>query len=229
MKNTKRIAALIMALVMVFALCACSSDDNTKGKVEPGATAPVAEESAAPDKSLELGSVTGGKYENAYFGFGCELDDQWTYASEDQLLSMVQATADFVNDDNFKDEILNADMFYDMMTVYYDGVTSMNVIVQNIGVAYGALLDEETMVDETIKVMPEQLAAASMDVKSCEHVTVEFAGADHDGILTHSLVNGSDMYQLQTYIKVGKYVAVVTMSSPLEDNLDPMLGFFYAV
>lgn len=229
MKNTKRIAALIMALVMVFALCACSSDDDTKGKVEPSTTAPVAEESAAPDKSLELGSVTGGKYENAYFGFGCELDDQWTYASEDQLLSMIQATADFIDDENFKDEMLNADMFYDMMTVYYDGVTSMNVIVQNIGVAYGALLDEETMVDETIKVMPEQLAAASMDVQSCEHVTVEFAGADHDGILTHSTVNGGDMYQLQTYIKVGKYVAVVTMSSPLEDNLDPMLGFFYAV
>lgn len=28
MKNTKRIAALIMALVMVFALCACSDDDD---------------------------------------------------------------------------------------------------------------------------------------------------------------------------------------------------------
>lgn len=57
-------------------------------------------------------------------------------------------------------------MFYDMMAVYYDGVTSMNVVVQNIGAAYGALLDEETMVDETIKVLPDQLAAASMDVQS---------------------------------------------------------------
>ena len=144
-------------------------------------------------------------------------------------LTIIGLLADLIDDENFKDDILDADMFYDMMAVYYDGVTSMNVVVQNIGAAYGALLDEETMVDETIKVLPDQLAAASMDVQSCEHVTVEFAGADHDGILTHSTVNGGDVYQLQTYIKVGKYVAVVTLSSPLEDNLDPMLGFFYAV
>ena len=204
MKNLKKITALIMALIMVFALCACSDDDDAKGKVEPG-TVETGAPSAEPEKTLELGTLSGGKYANDYFGFGCELDDQWTYADEDQLLSMIQATADLIDDENFKDDILDADMFYDMMAVYYDGVTSMNVVVQN------------------------QLATASMDVQSCEHVTVEFAGADHDGILTHSTVNGGDVYQLQTYIKVGKYVAVVTLSSPLEDNLDPMLGFFYAV
>lgn len=224
MKNTKRIAALLMALAMVFALCACSGDDDVAGKTEP-----VPTPTAAPEESLDLGSVSGFKYENAYFGFGCELDDQWTFASEDDLLGMVQATADLVGDDNLKDDLLKADMFYDMVATYYDGATSMNVVVQNIGAAYGALLDEEAMVEETVKVMPDQLAAASMDVKSCEHVTVEFAGADHDGILTHSTINGVDIYQLQAFVKVGKYVAVVTMSSQLEDNVDAMLGFFYAV
>lgn len=224
MKNTKRILALILTLTMVFALCACTSDDDVKGTTEPKAT-----QTAAPEKELELGNVSGGKYENAYFGFGCELDEQWTYATEDQLLSMVQATADLVDDENFKDDLLKADMFYDMMTYFYDGVTNINVIVQNIGAAYGALLDEEAIAEQTVKALPEQLAAASMDVQSCEQVVVEFAGADHAGILIHSTINGSDMYQLQTFVKVGKYVAVVTMSSPIKDNIDAMLGFFYAV
>ena len=213
MKNTKRILALVLALTMVFALCACTSDDDVKGKTDPGVA-----ETAAPEKELELGNISGGKYENAYFGFGCELDEQWTYATEDQLLSMVQATADLVDDENFKDELLKADMFYDMMTYFYDGVTNMNVIVQNIGAAYGALLDEDAIAEQTAEVMPEQLA-----------VVVEFAGADHAGILIHSTINGSDVYQLQAFVKAGKYVAIITISSPLEDNIDAMLGFFYAV
>lgn len=224
MKSSKRILSLIMALIMVFTLCACTSNDDVKGKTETGTS-----ESAAPEKELELGSVSGGKYENAYFGFGCELDDQWTYATEEQLLDMVQATADLVDDENFKDELLKADMFYDMMTYFYDGATNMNVVVQNLGATYGTLLDEEAIVEQNVKSLPEQFAAASMEVQSCEQVVVEFAGADHAGILIHSIASGSDVYQLQAYVKTGKYVAIITMSSPLEDNIDAMLGFFYAV
>lgn len=220
----KRTLALILALVMVFSLCACTSDDDVKGKTEPKVT-----QTAAPEKELELGSVSGGRYENSYFGFGCELGELWTYASEEQLLSMVQATADLVDDENLKDELLKADMFYDMMTYFYDGVTNMNVVVQNLGAVYGTLLDEETIAEKNANTMSEQFAAANMEVRSCEQVTVEFAGADHAGILIHSVANGSDVYQLQAYVKTGKYVAIITMSSPLEDNIDAMLGFFYAV
>lgn len=220
----KRTLALILALVMVFSLCACTSNDDVKGKTEPSVT-----ETAVPEKELELGNVSGNKYENAYFGFGCELGELWTYANEEQLLSMVQATADLVDDEDFKEDILKADMFYDMMTYFYDGVTNMNVIVQNLGAVYGTLLDEEAIAEKNANTMSEQFAAANMEVRSCEQVTVEFAGADHAGILIHSVANGSDVYQLQAYVKAGKYVAIVTLSSPLEDNIDAMLGFFYAV
>ena len=67
--NKRRVIALIMALAMVLALCACGSNDDAKGKTETGTSA-----TAEPYKSLELGSVAGGKYENDYFGFGWELD-----------------------------------------------------------------------------------------------------------------------------------------------------------
>lgn len=220
----KRTLALILALVMVFSLCACTGNDDVKGKTEPKVT-----QTAAPEKELELGSVSGGRYENSYFGFGCELGELWTYANEEQLLGMVQATADLVDDENLKDELLKADMFYDMMTYFYDGVTNINVVVQNLGAVYGTLLDEETIAEKNANTMSEQFAAANMEVRSCEQVTVEFAGADHAGILIHSVANGSDVYQLQAYVKTGKYVAIITMSSPLEDNIDAMLGFFYAV
>ena len=220
----KRIIALIMALAMVFALCACTSDEDTKGTTQTGTSA-----SAEPEKSLELGSVAGGKYENDYFGFGCELDENWTYATEEELGSMIQSTADNFDDEDIKNNMLKADMFYDMVSYYSDGVTNINVVVQNIGVMYGAVIDTDAIVDQAIKSLPDQLAAASMTSVSCDKITVDFAGQQCVAINMHNTVNGVDVYQLQVYVKEGKYVAAVTFSSTLEDNIDIMRQFFYAV
>lgn len=217
----KRLLALLLALVMVVSLCACANDADKD--VEPTPT-------PEPTAELELGTVTDGKtYENAYFGFGCELDDTWVYASEDELLSMVQTTADFVDDDDFKEELLNADMFYDMQAVCHDSGMNINVVVENIGARYGRLLSEEDITDYNLNNLEAPLAAAGMDVQSMEKDTVVFAAEEHSGIKLHSVISGIDMYQLITNVKVGKYVATITLSSTVEDNLYTMLGYFYEV
>lgn len=217
----KRLLALLLALVMVVSLCACANDADKD--VEPTPT-------PEPTAELELGTVTDGKtYENAYFGFGCELDDTWVYASEDELLSMVQTTADFVDDDDFKEELLNADMFYDMQAVCHDSGMNINVVVENIGARYGRLLSEEDITDYNLNNLEAPLAAAGMDVQSMEKDTVVFAAEEHSGIKLHSVISGIDMYQLITNVKVGRYVATITLSSTVEDNLYTMLGYFYEV
>ncbi len=220
----KRLLALLLALVMVFSLCACANDaDKGDNGAEPTP-------SPTPAPELELGTVTDGRiYENAYFGFGCELDDTWVYASEDELLSMVQTTADFVDDDDFKEELLNADMFYDMQAVCYDGGMNINVVVENIGARYGRLLSEEDITDYNLSSLEAPLAAAGMDVQSMEKDTVIFAAEEHSGIKLHSIISGIDMYQLITNVKVGSYVATITLSSTVENDLYTMLGYFYEV
>lgn len=220
----KRLLALLLALVMVFSLCACANDADKDDKgAEPTPT-------PTPTPELELGTVTDGRiYENAYFGFGCELDDPWVYASEEELLSMVQTTADFVDDDNFKEELLNADIFYDMQAVCYDSGMNINVVVENIGARYGRLLSEEDITDYNLSNLEAPLAAAGMDVQSMEKDTVVFAAEEHSGIKLHSVISGIDMYQLITNVKVGSYVATITLSSTVEDDLYTMLGYFYEV
>lgn len=225
MDRRKRLLSLVLVLLMAFSLCACADDSDVSGTTVTGTPTPAPED----EQELELGVVNGGTYENAYFGFGCSLDAEWSYADEDALLGMVQSTADLIDDEDSKDRLLNADMFYDMAVTYSDGVTKMNVVVQNINAVYGMLLDEEDIVDAAVKQLPDQLAAASMEVQSCEASTVEFAGAQHSCVYVHSLISGIDFYQLQIYVKNGNYISFVTLSSPLEENLDAMLTFFYAV
>lgn len=225
MNRRNRMLSLVLVLLLAFSLCACADDSDVSGTTVTGTPTP------APDdgEELELGTVNGGTYENAYFGFGCSLDAEWSYADEDTLLGMVQDTADLMGDEDSKDELLNADMFYDMAATYSDGVTSMNVVVQNISAVYGMLLDEEAIADASAKQLPDELAAASMDVQSCKTSTIEFAGVQHSCVYIHSLISGIDFYQLQVYIKSGSYISAITFSSPLEENLDAMLTFFYAV
>lgn len=227
MNRGKRLLSLVLVLLMAFSLCACAGDSDVSGTTVTGTGTPT----PAPEdeQELELGVVNGGTYENAYFGFGCSLDAEWSYADEDTLLGMDQSTADLVDDEDTRNKLLNADMFYDMAVTYSDGVTKMNVVVQNINAVYGMLLDEEDIVDASVKQLPEQLAAASMDVQSCEASTIEFAGVQHSCVYIHSLISGIDFYQLQIYVKNGNYISFVTLSSPLEENLDAMLTFFYAV
>lgn len=226
MNNRKRLLSLILALLMAFTLCACADDADVSGTTVKGTPSAEPTDEA---KALDLGTVSGGEYKNAYFGFGCTFDEEWVYADEDQLLGMVQDTADLVDDEDYKAELLKADIFYDMAVTFSDEVTNINVVVQNIKAVFGSLLDEEALAEELVKQLPAELEAASMQVQTCELVTVDFAGAEHSGAYIHSLVSGIDLYQLQVYVKVGNYLAAVTLSSTLEENLDAMLTYFYAV
>lgn len=226
MNKSKRMLSLVLVLLLALSLCACAGDDDVSGTTVKGTPTPAPDDDV---QELELGTVNGGTYESAYFGFGCTLDEEWTYADEDTLLGMIQDTADLLDDEDYKDELLNADVFYDMAVTYSDGITNMNVVIQDINAVFGMLLDEQKIVELTAKQLPEQLEAASMDVQSCEASTIEFAGAEHSCIYIHSLISGVDYYQLQVYIKNGSYISCITLSSPLEENLDAMLSFFYSV
>lgn len=235
MKNYKNFICIFLIIAMLFTLCACGSDDKVSGNLdtsnvtEPSGKTDIPENDAEIDENFDIGTVSGGKYENKFFGFGCELDSSWTYASEEELLSAADITADQFTDEEYKEQLKNADLFYDMMAYSNDGYANVNIVIQNIGVMYGALYSEEEIVKINADELPDQVASAGMDVQTCETTTVQFAGAERNAIALHSIYEGVDVYQIAVIIKNGSYLGIVTISSYVEDITSTVADLFYAV
>ena len=149
----KRIIATLLMLLMLLSLCACGkSESEIRGQVSDVAETPAEEEpaeEAVEEEAAEaqVGSVTGGRYESSFLGIGCELDENWVYASQEEMAELLGVTADMFEDESYAEAMKNADMFYDMYAIVADGTTSINVLVQNLGLIYGTVLSEEEYVE----------------------------------------------------------------------------------
>lgn len=232
----KKIVAMLLALVMVFSLCACGSKDDVSGSVSAadkdggasGSVTQTSEPSPEPEEEVEPGNLVGGRYENEFLGIGCELDDNWVYATQEELAEMIGQTAEMFDEES-AEQLKKADMFYDMLAASEDGLVSINVVIQNLGVLYGAVLSEEEYVELSTENLEAQLGSAGFTDISWEQITPDFAGQQRTGLHISSKIQGNDYYTTQVYIKAGSYMAVISFSSFAEDIGEELMANFFAL
>lgn len=204
----KKFVAMLLALCMVFCLCACGSGEK--------------------EADVQTGTLSGFTWENTFLGIGCKLDESWTYASEEELAQMIGQTAEMF-DEEYAEQLKNADMFYDMMAVTENGLVSINVIIQNIGLIYGTALSEDKYLELAKEQMEEQFGQTGAENVEVERITRTFAGAEHEGILVSCTIQGVPYYCTQMCIKQGKYIGSVSLCSFSEDLSDFLIGYFYGL
>ena len=240
MKNMKKLLALILALTMVFALTACGSEP--KGNVTPAAddsaapeatpAAAATPEPAAPEDNIELGSMVGGTYENDFIGIGCKLDDSWTYYTEEEILALNDLTVSSIDDEDLAEQLSSSDSFYDMVASADEGLTSVNVVIENLGLIYGHTLDSSGYIDIALENLEDQLALMGINVDTCEKVSFDFCGSATDGIyiVGTMTVEGIEleMYQRMACVKAGNYMCCITACTYFEDGTTDILDMFYA-
>ena len=180
---------------------------------EPAEEEPVEDEPAEEPAEEEtqfagLGEMEGGTYWNDDLGFGCELDSEWVFFTEEQVAEMNQLAIDAYDDEAIREQLSKANMFYDMAAQRVDGMGMLQVVVENIGIVYGAILTEEQYLDISMPQLETQLPAAGYTNLSMEKVTVEFAGRECIAASVYGEVNGVAIYQLLVPIKVGTQIAL---------------------
>ena len=255
MKNAKRLLALMLALSLVFALTACGSEPK-KGSVtlndktstpapastpentpepEPENTPEPEPENTPepePEDDVELGSMNGGTYANSFVGIGCKLDDTWTYYSEEEILEFNGLMVDSIGDEDLADMLRKSNIFYDMVASSETG-SSVNVVLENIGLIYGHVLDSSSYVDIALESLEGQLALMGVTATTCEKTSFDFCGKKTDGIYIAGTLSAGDievdMYQLMACVKAGNYMTCITACTYYEDTTADILDMFYAL
>lgn len=240
----KRIISVVLMLVLAFSLTACGDKEVggtlAESQATPAATPapPSAPETVEPEttvepdeasEELEIGNQVGGRYENSFFGIGCELDENWTYLTPDELAALIGKTSDIFDDEELAKNFESIDMFYDMAAQADDGLVSINVIVQNLGLLYGIALDEEQVIDLSFDQIDAQMESAGFTIVAKEKQNIEFAGEERVCLKLDCDVQGNAYYALQVYIKEGNYLAMITFSCFLEDITSELSNNFFAV
>ncbi|MBQ8974608.1 MAG: hypothetical protein IJ072_02655, partial [Oscillospiraceae bacterium] len=161
---------IAMTLVLALLLTACGSASEKSGTV------------TATDENLEIGQVVGGKYENKFFGIGCDLDENWTFYTEDQLAELSGFVSESLDNNTAKSKLDSGSTVFDMYAYADEGLESVNIVMENLGVLYGNILDENAYVTASMDQLSKALEGQGYENVSCESTTVNFAGAEHAGI-----------------------------------------------
>lgn len=238
----KKSLAVLLILVLVFSLAACSTDSEPVGQItgenEQTATDNDANTETSEDESLpqdeqadlpfSLGTTSGTTYENKTLGIGIRLDNSWTFTKRERLAQLIGQTTEYLSEDVAK--MPESDNYvYDMLAVAAGGSTNILIFYENMGTLYGALVDEGTYVNRAIKVLETSLSKSAMTLISADKTTYTIEGKSFVGIKVHSQAKGVDIYHAMLCIEVGNYMSSTIITTHFADNTSEILKNFYLV
>ena len=235
----KRLISALLALTLVLALAGCAGNREPGGTITPKTDASQETTTAPAEETTEatvsLGRMEGGVYTNEYAGFGCELDESWSFKTAEELQDLSQLTEDMLRDSTLADSKYST--ITDMMAENYELLASINVNYTRLSVSDRltfSTISEETLIDTTLLQkddMIQSYAQSGIQVSSMEKTQVSFLGEQHYAIHTVATIEDTPYYLIQLFCfnLGGQYNVTLTLASFVEDNTAGLLELFYAV
>ena len=243
----KRLFAFLIAGAMLLSLCACGDAPQNTGSTET--TAPAAQETSAPatqptaapttqpttapttqppatEEDPQLGSYADGVYTNDFIGIRCSLGEDWHIYSEDEMAQLFGTVAGLTTDEDLAALLESANVAYLFYAAADDGLVTINITLEKLSVLNGLLLDEQSYVELSAEQLPAALESMGMSGVAAETGSISFAGGEHAGLTVHGALSGVDFYERLVCVKVGSYMAIITVASYYEDVTTELLGMF---
>ena len=179
------------------------------------------------EDDVSLGTNDGTIYENAYFGIGCKLDDQWVMQTDEQILELNNLVADKVSD-KFAEVFESGVVITDMMATNVNQVDTVNTGIEKLnGVAM--LVDENKYIELSDPQVVEMLGSMGIENITSTRMETEVAGKKRATLLIQGEYSGVPVYEKMVCIKKSGYMFVITTCTWGEDKTDEVLSNFYEI
>ncbi len=219
-----RLICFFMALLLLICLCACTeAPEETVTLPSLFATNPTA---ATEEKDPQLGQFADGVYINDFLGIRCAVDEAWSVYSESQLAQLNGLVLNTMTDADLVAQLKKANVAHLFYATADGGHRSVNVVLENIGLINGVLLNEQTYVELAVEQLPAALESMGLTEVTAEAVTVPFTGSQHWAVQVRGMLSGIHFYEQVVCIKVGRYFGIVTVASYHEDRTGDLLNMF---
>ena len=200
----KKTMAALLALVLVFSLCACQAA-----------------------KPFTAGTTADNHYESAFAGIGCTLSSDWVFMTDAEIQANNQSTMDMLGED-YAAALEKATVVTDMFATHANQMDTVNVTFEKLSGA-NTLLDAKGYAEISDDTAVEALESAGFANMTSRVGTIQFAGAEHVAIYISGTYSEVPMYETMALVKVGNYIMLVTACTWYEDTTADILANFTAL
>lgn len=221
----KKILAVILCLLMVFAMAACGgTNDDVRGEVNAGASKVESEEK---EENFSFGTTGGSTYKNDFLGLGCNLGEGWSFYTDEQIAELNNMALDYT-DDEFASAIENATIIYDMFANNATTFANMNVNLEKRSLFENGSKDNiKNLLKNTVPTLEETYINMGYTNPVFEVEDIEVDGETFAGIKGTAEIQSLKINIVLFSFKKGQYLASVTIASFDEAEAQSLLDNFY--
>ncbi len=241
----KKLVALLLALVMMLSLVACAEEEDASIR-RGGKKDTTSETETAPQETTEepteetteepteevtepeteesvFGVVDGNVYENAWLGFGVELDSSWVIATAEEAAELIGMGAELMG----VEEQLASGTYCDFYAMTAKNAT-LNIMLQKESIFTKVYSDEEFLQAASETAIAQFENAGMGDLKA-EITSVTFAGRECAALSIQGTIYGITVYELAVIWRENGYMALVTAAGREPDVCGETLEQFYTL
>lgn len=203
----KKAFTLLLALAMVVTMAAIS----------PAARA---------EDSFGTGTVQDNVYWNETMEIGCELDENWYFYTEEEILQVNGMTADLL-EGQLAEMMENGGTLTDMYAANLTTGATVNVVFERLSLANSLILNEESYVKASVSIVEEAFEQMGIEDLEILQQDMEFMGEEHRCMVISGSVSGVPFYETVVVLKSGRNVTSVTVFSIDQEEIESVLSCFF--